>query len=139
MKVCTNKNCKLAGILQEENCFYKRKNSVDGFQYWCKTCDRKQKIAYRKNNKDKIKGHKLKSLYGISIADKQKMYENQKGKCAICNKNMPLVGNDCNIDHNHKTGQIRGLLCRSCNNHLAYIEDEMFFLCAMEYLKKYNF
>ena len=39
----------------------------------------------------------------------------QKGCCAICGKNQNLFKHRLNLDHNHKTGQLRGLLCYYCN------------------------
>ncbi len=47
--------------------------------------------------------------------ERAEFYEKQKGCCAICGKHESLFKNRLNLDHNHKTLQIRGLLCYFCN------------------------
>lgn len=48
-------------------------------------------------------------------------YLEQEGKCAICLDNIQL--DTCAIDHNHKTNEFRGLLCRKCNSSIAFLKD----------------
>jgi len=48
------------------------------------------------------------------------MLEEQGGKCKIC----LLASDDFVIDHNHRTGKIRGLLCRKCNSALGMCNDD---------------
>ena len=43
----------------------------------------------------------------------------QKGCCAICKESIDVV----HIDHNHKTGKVRGLLCRGCNSGIGHLKD----------------
>jgi hypothetical protein len=50
----------------------------------------------------------------------EELYEQQGGKCAICKK--PPGTRRFHLDHNHKTGEIRGLLCFSCNYKLGFVE-----------------
>jgi hypothetical protein len=87
---------------------------------------------YRKNNPDKFKAYyeKRKQIqgfmrqttlrkYGLSQEDFDAMVIKQEGKCAICNfqfKGTP------HIDHNHKTGTNRKLLCQDCNLLLGWVE-----------------
>lgn len=68
--------------------------------------------------------------YGISLEDYKDLYIRQEGKCAICgskgftlkkSQKVPLV-----IDHNHKTGEVRGLLCPNCNRALGLLKDDEF-------------
>lgn len=102
---------------------------------------------YRKENKDKIKikvsdwGKKnkrrkkateIQRRYGISLEDYDKLFEQQKGVCAICNKGM---SRGLDIDHNHITGQIRGLLCNPCNQQLGIFEKR--FDEFINYLERY--
>lgn len=63
----------------------------------------------------------LRRLYGIEPATYDKLYTQQEGKCAICHQQpsgkRPLV-----IDHCHKTGDVRQLLCNNCNLKLGWFE-----------------
>lgn len=48
-------------------------------------------------------------------------YSDQQGKCVICLDDIQLE--TCAIDHNHKTGEFRGLLCKKCNTSIAFLKD----------------
>ncbi len=76
--------------------------------------------------------------YGITEEEFNSMLERQEGKCAICGttdwgKPSP------SIDHDHKTGKVRALLCNRCNRVLGLAEDSPELLSMMSnYLKKYG-
>ncbi len=91
---------------------------------------------YRKNNPEKFKEYYEKrkekqkeysrirkiEKYGITEEIYNQMFKNQEGKCAICKtqfKDTP------NIDHNHETGKVRGLLCSPCNIVLGHTEKSL--------------
>lgn len=62
--------------------------------------------------------------YGLTVEDYNKMLKHQKGRCAICGKTEKEHGRHLCVDHNHKTGMVRGLLCLYCNSRLMkYIRD----------------
>jgi len=63
----------------------------------------------------------LKKLYGISEALYLKMRQKHRDQCGICGGN---IAQDCVVDHNHKTGSVRGLLCRSCNFGIGLFCDD---------------
>ena len=63
------------------------------------------------------------------------MLEKQSRRCGICGKTFLKR---INIDHCHKTGKTRGLLCTACNISLGHIEKENFLEKAQEYLSLYN-
>lgn len=67
-------------------------------------------------------GHLLRK-FGITLRQYEEMLEAQEGGCAICGR-PPRVDVSLHIDHEHKTGQIRGLLCFSCNAALGYFADD---------------
>jgi hypothetical protein len=78
----------------------------------------------------------IRENWGISLSDKQKMVDSQEGRCAICNSS-DLVGRNCAIDHDHKTGKIRGILCQKCNQGLGlFLDNEEILQNAIIYLKK---
>jgi hypothetical protein len=82
---------------------------------------------YRKNNREKVKLTKrkyhIKSKYNLTIIQYDKMFEKQKGKCFICKKHETELNRPLNIDHCHKTGKVRSLLCHRCNLAVGYYEN----------------
>lgn len=65
--------------------------------------------------------YKLKSLYGLALEDYLKLLEIQGNVCKIC-KLSPQKESLC-VDHDHKTGAVRGLLCQRCNKAIGSFED----------------
>lgn len=71
--------------------------------------------------------------YGMTLADWAAMFAQQKGKCAICQHEMS--GKKTCVDHDHRTGAVRGLLCNDCNHGLGKFKDNVDnLLRAVEYL-----
>jgi hypothetical protein len=82
------------------------------------------------NNREKRRNTYLKGEYGISLNDYQEMLTSQNGLCAICGNNDRL-----NVDHDHATKRIRGLLCNNCNLAIGYMRDSVASLrSAIKYL-----
>lgn len=76
------------------------------------------------------RNYNLQRNYGISTEEYDQMYEQQQGLCLICNRRRTLV-----VDHNHKTGEVRGLLCSGCNTGIAQFEHDIsLFDKAKEYV-----
>lgn len=96
----------------------------------------KQKCSeYYHNNKDTVKNTYLQTNYGITLEDYNFLLEKQNEKCKICNNECP-TGKSLAVDHNHKTGKVRGLLCKNCNIGLGMFFDNLDFLeSAVLYLK----
>jgi hypothetical protein len=79
-------------------------------------------------NRDLFLRHELKSRYGISLEEYREMERKQQGCCALCGK-PPLVGKRAAgkekqpprlcVDHDHRTKEVRGLLCHWCNSHIV--------------------
>ena len=90
---------------------------------------------WRKDNPEKIKSHQLKCRYGLSYEEWLQMWENQDSKCAICG-DLFIKPSDAYVDHNHKTGEIRGLLCKRCNLSIGLFDDDSELMKkAMEYCR----
>ena len=65
----------------------------------------------------------LEKKYGIGLEQYEEMLAAQGGGCAICGKR-PRPDSSLHVDHDHGTGEIRGLLCFNCNNALGYLNDD---------------
>lgn len=94
-----------------------------------------QKREYEKN-KDRYRDKLYQKNYGITLRQYNEMLEIQNNICRICfgvNEN----GRYLDVDHCHKTGKIRGLLCNSCNRLLSNAKDDTVLLeSAIKYLKE---
>jgi hypothetical protein len=75
--------------------------------------------------------------YGLSGEDYNKIYNNQSGRCLGCGRHRSEFKNNLCVDHDHKTGKIRGLLCDDCNLSLGRLQDSVETLRKLiEYLIK---
>lgn len=114
--------CSKCKIEKPENDFYKNYRN-------CKKCHRAIVKSYQVNNKEKVselqKRIDLNKRYGITKYDYDRMFEKQNGRCALCDSES--IGRKGSfhfcVDHNHKTGDVRGLLCHNCNVILGKIKD----------------
>lgn len=73
--------------------------------------------------------------YGLTLDQYDELSIQQGDVCALCG-NVNKNGKRLFVDHNHKTGQVRGLLCNNCNSGLGFFRDNPQILAnAIEYLK----
>ncbi len=101
-------------------------------------------LRWRKENPEMYALSKLKNAIRQSLPDKsmtlekyQKMNIEQSGKCFLCGKK-PTKKRLC-IDHCHKTGKLRRLLCQQCNHALGLFHDSINVMeKAIAYLRKYE-
>ncbi len=130
---------KICGHCQEikpTSSFHKDKKYKDGLKGHCKECDK----IYRNGNPrlaDYVSNYNLKHRYGITLKDYEFLYEKQKGCCAICGRHSSEFKRRLAVDHNHKTGKVRGLLCVNCNRFLGLVKESRGLLLKMIlYLKQ---
>jgi hypothetical protein len=78
-------------------------------------------------------GH-LKRKFGLTPEQYDEMLAAQDGRCMICRR-PPAEGKTLDIDHDHETGRVRGLLCRNCNHGVGkFFEDVWLLMAAAGYL-----
>lgn len=146
-KVCTK--CKINKPIEE---FYKIQTKTK-YMSSCKVCKRlyvqnwvninrpktkEYKTTYRIKNREnarlKAKVTHLKNSYNITPDQLQELKNKQNNKCLLCSKETKLY-----VDHCHKSGKIRGLLCPKCNSALGLFFDNTDVLeKAIKYLKDNN-
>lgn len=145
-----NIQCSKCKEYKHKNKFRKRENSTTGRQYWCRSCEneasreryklkRRRKRTKNKPVRDtslKRKKRMLKSRYDLSYEEYVSMYKTQNECCAICEEQYDLGGHSgLYVDHCHKTGKVRGLLCPRCNSLIGkFLEDKDILLNSLEYL-----
>ncbi len=92
---------------------------------------RNRNKTYEENRISRIR------MYGIDVEDYERMLEEQNGGCYICGDKPSKRALD--IDHDHKTGKVRGLLCSNHNRALGLLGDDLLLLTkSIEYLVKAN-
>ena len=132
MKTCSK--CKQTKALTE---FSVRSAAKDGRRWQCKSCDQKYRLA----NQDEIREYHYQNRYGISLEQYEEKLKEQDYSCAICGSKH--TSNDrmkrLVVDHNHNTGEVRGLLCHACNVAIgAAKEQEDILMACISYLRSYN-
>lgn len=106
-----------------------------GIAPYCKRCERVQQLE-----------RKFKDRFNMTPDDYYRMEAGQDGKCAICGTSVDDIMDDTRnldarlcIDHDHATGKVRGLLCRSCNVALGNLRDDpQLFKNAIRYLNDHS-
>jgi hypothetical protein len=80
-------------------------------------------------------GRHIRTRFGITLEEYDKMLRQQKGRCAICRR--PPKTHRLSVDHIHGTKIIRGLLCVRCNRGIGlFWDDPEIFLRVVDYLRK---
>jgi len=93
---------------------------INGRKRWCsEKCSK-----YSVTAKREVRNKRLLKRYGISIIDYENMYEQQGGCCSICKDILFNSKRFAAVDHDHKTGKVRGLLCKFCNRGLGLFHDD---------------
>ena len=130
--------CKTCGKEKAHNDFPKHKGYKECIRPHCIECRREKELAYHhkhkndetksyKYDKAKDKNKKLMSAYNITFEEYKTMIEVQDYKCCICGDilNTDLKKRLAPVDHCHKTGRIRGILCKDCNVGLGSFKDDI--------------
>lgn len=81
----------------------------------------------------------LEEKYGLLAGEYRRLYNSQEGRCKICGTTEAhkRVKRRFAVDHCHKTGKVRGLLCNKCNVGLGMFEDNIeSLISAISYLKE---
>lgn len=105
----------------------------DGLKWACKACnnaytthperlEKARAAGARYRASEKGRDRMYRAQYGITTADYRRLLAGQDGACAVCRR-PPAGAFDLEVDHDHRTGAVRGLLCRACNNGIGKLGD----------------
>ena len=154
------KKCTGCEIEKPDTEFFKDSNNPNRLRTYCKQCvrddnnlraKRKKKIRFfwkrEIKNQTKVKSnlsvlekrknYALNKRYGIDINQYNELLKKQNGVCAVCGN--PPGKRSLHVDHSHKTGAVRSLLCSNCNTALGKVEDNIGLLKSLiKYLQKYT-
>jgi DNA-directed RNA polymerase subunit RPC12/RpoP len=122
------------------NKFYRNKSTKTGYSNQCQECRKKWKPSDEQKERynERTRNWNRKKLSGFTREDFDNKLIEQNYKCAICGTDNPGATN-WHADHDHKTGQKRGILCHKCNTGLGLLKDDVEILCAaIEYLHHYT-
>ena len=130
------KTCSKCGVEKPLEDYSKEKRRKDGLCGTCRECKAAEHRAYRERNPDKRRDNHYRKIYGISLAEFNEMVAQQGGKCKIATCDGPAE----HLDHNHTTGELRGILCNTCNVSLGMACDSPVKLRAQaQYLEEYGY
>jgi hypothetical protein len=153
----TSKQCTRCELVKSFDEFSPTRGGKFGRNSKCKQCINNETRLWREQNIERIRAYNrrtrmmrrdgyLRRTYGISLEQYSEMLAAQGGVCEICKEEetfrggrngdseMPLA-----IDHDHETGEIRGLLCTTCNKAIGAMRDDPARLdAAAAYLRKYR-
>ena len=98
-----------------------------------------QSTAWRKahlaEDRLRVKEYHFRTAYGLTLEQRDEMYKEQSGRCAICGQFNETLA----VDHNHNTGGVRNLLCGRCNRVLGNVHESVELLSAMiDYLDEWS-
>jgi hypothetical protein len=145
------KRCKVCGLVKALDDFYRAAGMRDGHRSDCKTCNlatraakyranprpaidratrwqranperhQAKQRAYVESGKKKVADRKshLKRSYGLTLEAFHSLLASQGGGCAICGRT-----DADNVDHDHETGRVRGILCFKCNVAIGLLDED---------------
>lgn len=91
--------------------------------------------SFQKAAKKRAHEKRVQDTYGLPPGHYDALYEFQGGRCEICQR-ATGANRRLSVDHDHKTGEVRGLLCRPCNTMLGHARDNpVMFDRAIYYLR----
>jgi len=123
--------CPDCGVTKPLVEFPRNRNDTGGCGRYCKPCHNIRGRESKQRLYGGTREYHLRGRYGIGQADFDRLLAEQGGVCAICR-----APDTQHVDHDHRTGWVRGILCFNCNGGLGQFRDSPEFLAgAIMYLK----
>ena len=142
--------CKIYKIIKAHNlcnnCYIRNDNPIKIKKHYDKSNKKRKKLLkkfYKKyylkrkqEYRERDRKFKLNRFYNLTLEEYQSIFIRQNGRCAICDRDLKKLLITPDIDHNHLTGEVRGILCRRCNIAISYFDNDIGWLrMAIKYLK----
>lgn len=123
------KECSQCKLLKKHSEFHKDTNRY-GLAYYCKECacansrrHHARRMTFDVQYKDNKRNSYILNTHGITSKEYEAKLEAQNYTCAICKVRLLARGHGTHLDHSHKTGEIRAMLCTNCNRGLGHFKD----------------
>jgi hypothetical protein len=157
------KHCGRCKTQKYDDDFHRSARSADGLQGYCKQCNATYMASYAAREPDRVKGiHRkaarvyakshpgrvkaqseqrhLRRKYGLEVEGYEDLKAWSNGGCAICGAPNGTPSRRLCVDHDHATGEVRGLLCQTCNLGLGAFKDSIALLkVAIAYLEYFAY
>ena len=117
MKVCTKCHQK-----KENSEFHKRSDNGKLYNL-CKACWYERDKKYQESHREQRISIDLKYKYGMTLEQKNHMVIEQQGLCGACEDPLGIDPLNICVDHDHKTGKVRKVICRGCNTALGSMKE----------------
>jgi len=135
--------CTSCGVTKPVLDFYMTRRKKHGYRLSihakCKVCHLQQVHNRYAANPEKYRLARKRYLYGIEEDEYNRLYQEQKGLCAICRGAAHPRYGKLVVDHDHETGRVRGLLCNNCNVAVGMLkEDPTIFEAGARYVRDFR-
>lgn len=126
------KRCPTCQEDKPETEFHRCRQALDGRSWVCAACHSKvqKESRGRPAVREHIRRYRLLRRYGITVEQFETLLAFQNGRCIACSVVLVIDGkpgcrgNSANVDHDHKTNLVRGILCWNCNRRLGVLESQ---------------
>lgn len=148
------KTCKICKLEKELICYFKDRGLKDGHASMCKDCKTKATYEWREKNKEyynktmrdyrasrsptERRDIDLKRWFALPYGWYDATLKSQGNKCAICRKLNTSTKRCFAVDHDHKTGKVRGIVCYNCNRLLNAFDNVDLFKALCNYVNKHK-
>ena len=140
------KRCQRCKEQKDTAQFCRRRTEADGLDPTCRDCKKAAKVAFRAKfsddewaewSKAQNRKHNLRRFYRMTVDEYDAKLAEQGGVCAVCASPPGRVR--LAVDHEHRTNQVRGLLCELCNRSLGLMRDDPVLLrAAADYIEAHR-
>lgn len=124
------KQCSKCFKWKEESEFKKDPRVKSGLQAECKEHAKERRDRNHEMYRETERKRELKK-YGLTLEDFNSMLRKQNNCCKICKRPDGEMKRQLHVDHDHKTGKVRALLCSHCNTALGKVADSILTLFKM--------
>ena len=128
------KKCPDCGEEKPYSDFPRNRSTATGYHAYCKACHNSRGRESLQRLHGGSRHYHLRRKYGMGAVEVQALIDAQGGICPVCLKRPATQ-----VDHDHKTGRVRGVLCLYCNAAMgAFHDDPDLIAKAIAYLERYR-